>query len=158
MEKYKNHPICIERNSILPVKSNQKMNDYLKEIATLCHIDDDLTTHKARRTFASTVTLKNGVPIHIVKEMMGHQSVRQTEEYAITEQESIGKEMMQLKEKLEQTEKLNTDPSPVDLLQKLEKEISQIKKGQHKDKKKGALKEVNKIIKKLEFVRHLLKK
>jgi len=59
-----------------------------------------VNTHKARRTFGSTVTLKNGVPLHIVKEMMGHYSVKQTEEYAITEQESISLEMLQLKERL----------------------------------------------------------
>lgn len=105
MERYKNHPLCRERGSVLPVKSNQKMNEYLKEIAVICNLSGELNTHKARRTFGSTVTLKNGVPIHVVKEMMGHYSVKQTEEYAITEQESISTEMQQLKDRLS---KLNT--------------------------------------------------
>lgn len=119
MEKYKDHPICLERNSVLPVKSNQKMNEYLKEIATLCEFDTDLNTHKARRTFGSTVTLGNGVPIHVVKEMLGHHSVKQTEEYALTEQESISFEMNQLKEKL--------NANPQDKLSKIEFELQQIR-------------------------------
>lgn len=81
--------------------SNQKMNEYLKEIAILCGINSELNTHKARRTFASTVTLKNGVPINVVKELMGHHSVTQTEEYALTTQELINSEMNNLKAKLQ---------------------------------------------------------
>lgn len=76
------------------------MNEYLKEIAALCGLDVELNTHKTRRTFGSTVTLNNDVPIHVVKEMLGHQSIRQTEEYAITEQMTIGREMSQLRQKL----------------------------------------------------------
>ena len=76
------------------------MNEYLKEIADLCGITSTLNTHKARRTFGSTVTLNNNVPIHIVKEMLGHKSVSQTEEYAITEQIAIGREMSGLKHRL----------------------------------------------------------
>ncbi len=54
MSKYKCHPICMQRRSVLPVRSNQKMNEYLKEIAVICEISTNLNTHKARRTFAST--------------------------------------------------------------------------------------------------------
>jgi integrase len=157
VEKYKNHPICIERSSVLPVRSNQKMNSYLKEIATLCLIDDNLTTHKARRTFASTVTLKNGVPIHIVKEMMGHQSVKQTEEYAITEQESISSEMLKLKDKLQQSvagEELDT----FEYLKNLEKKIEKLTKKKKNNKKNIALKKLNKISRELKFVEKILTK
>lgn len=155
-EKYKSHPICIERSSVLPVKSNQKMNSYLKEIATLCLIDDDLTTHKARRTFASTVTLKNGVPIHIVKEMMGHQSVKQTEEYAITEQESIGKEMSQLKERLKKPTQDKTNSNSLEYLKSLEKQIQKITKKSKGSKKKTVIKKIDKISKELILLRKLL--
>lgn len=72
------------------------MNEYLKEIADLWEISETFNTHKARRTFASTITLNNGVSIHIVKEMLGHYSVQQNEEYAIAEQEAIGREMKEL--------------------------------------------------------------
>lgn len=100
MDKYKDHPDCIGKDVVLPVRSNQKMNAYLKEISSLCEISE-LNTHKARRTFGSTVTLGNGVPIHVVKEMLGHHSVKQTEEYALTEEEAIKSEMQILKGKLE---------------------------------------------------------
>jgi integrase len=124
MERYKDHPLCIQRGTVLPVKTNQKMNEYLKEIAVLCELSDTLNTHKARRTFGSTVTLKNGVPLHIVKEMMGHHSVKQTEEYAITEQESVSLEMQQLKAKLGGDQKVSDNP--MDLLLKLQQEISEL--------------------------------
>lgn len=57
---------------LFPVCSNQKMNEYLKEIATLCGIDKPVTCHVARHTFGTTVTLANGVPIETVSKMLGH--------------------------------------------------------------------------------------
>lgn len=60
-----------------------------------------MNTHKARRTFGSTVTLGHVVAIHVVKEMLGHHSIKQTEEYALIEEESIKTEMQILKGKLE---------------------------------------------------------
>lgn len=110
MRRYRDHPDCSQNDTILPVKSNQKMNEYLKEIADLCGIPDKLTTHKARRTFGSTVTLNNGVPINVVKEMLGHQSVKQTEEYALTEQETISREMKGLRSKLDTQKNPENDP------------------------------------------------
>jgi len=109
IKKYENNPLCEKSGVVLPVKSNQKMNAYLKEIADLCDITDKLTTHKARRTFGSTVTLNNGVPIDVVREMLGHTSVKQTEEYAITEQESVSREMKGLRAKLEKSAENNDD-------------------------------------------------
>ncbi|MDH6210375.1 thymidylate synthase [Chryseobacterium sp. BIGb0186] len=133
------------------------MNSYLKEIASLCLIDDDLTTHKARRTFANTVTLKNGVPIHIVKEMMGHQSVKQTEEYAITEQESIGKEMSQLKEMLKKTTQDKTNSNNLEYLESLEKQIQKIYKKKVRVAKKNSDEKIDKISKELMLLRKLLR-
>ncbi len=63
LDKYKDHPYCIAHGRLLPVKSNQRFNGYLKEIADLCGIRKNLTTHTARHTFATTVTLANGVPL-----------------------------------------------------------------------------------------------
>ncbi|RYY36962.1 MAG: site-specific integrase [Sphingobacteriaceae bacterium] len=126
MERYKDHKLCLERNSVLPVTSNQKMNAYLKEIADLCGIESTLNTHKARRTFGSTVTLNNDVPIHVVKELLGHQSVKQTEEYAITEQQSVGREMKQLQLRLSSKETTPEPPSP-DILSKMQQEIQELK-------------------------------
>lgn len=70
IEKYKNHPkVCIS-GKLLPVLSNQKVNAYLKEIADVCGIKKELTFHVARHTFATTVTLSNGVPIESVSKML----------------------------------------------------------------------------------------
>jgi len=66
IESYDQHPQCLAADSLLPVMSNQKMNAYLKEIADLCGITKLLTFHIARHTFATTVTLNNGVPIESV--------------------------------------------------------------------------------------------
>lgn len=127
VERYKSHPLCVEKDLVLPVSSNQKMNEYLKEIGDLCGIKSVLNTHKGRRTFGSTVTLNNDVPIHIVKEMLGHQSVSQTEEYAITEQISIGREMKGLKQRLEEKE---NKPTAVTLgtIHRMEQELLEMKK------------------------------
>jgi len=67
---------------LLPVISNQKLNAYLKEIAVLCKITKKLTFHLSRHTFATTVTLANGVPIESVSRMLGHRSLKTTQIYA----------------------------------------------------------------------------
>lgn len=58
------------------------MNEYLKEISVLCELDIDLTFHTARHTFATTVTLNNGVPLETVSKMLGHSNIRMTQHYA----------------------------------------------------------------------------
>ena len=65
----------------LPFASNQKMNQYLKEIAGVLGIDQHLTTHLARHTFATTVLMENKIPLEVVARMLGHNSVRSTEVY-----------------------------------------------------------------------------
>ena len=79
LEKYKNRQ---PNGKLLPVISNQKMNEYLDEIATLCNIDKHITFHLARHTFATTITLSQGVPIESVSKMLGHKSIRTTQIYA----------------------------------------------------------------------------
>jgi integrase len=69
MERCRNHIQCRFDDKVLPVLSNQKMNAYLKEIADVCDITKTLTFHIARHTFATTVTLSNGVPIETVSKM-----------------------------------------------------------------------------------------
>lgn len=82
MKKYENHPKCKIEGNVLPVFSNQKTNEYLKEMASICGIHKNLTFHIARHTFATTVTLSNGVPIETVSKMLGHRSITQTQHYA----------------------------------------------------------------------------
>jgi site-specific recombinase XerD len=97
---YKDHPQCIVKDTLLPVMSNQKMNAYLKEIADLCKIKKPLTFHIARHTFATTVTLNNGVPIESVAKMMGHTSIKTTQIYAKVMDHKISSDMQLLREKL----------------------------------------------------------
>jgi len=127
IEKYRDNPICLSRGSVLPVSSNQKMNAYLKEVGDLCGIASTLNTHKARRTFGSTVTLNNDVPINVVKEMLGHKSVKQTEEYAITEQRTIGRKMNELKNKLA-TQAAGQPEDDLSILERLTREVEALKK------------------------------
>jgi site-specific recombinase XerD len=97
---YEDHPQCVVKDALLPVMSNQKMNAYLKEIADLCKIEKPLTFHIARHTFATTVTLNNGVPIESVAKMMGHTSIKTTQIYAKVLDHKISSDMQLLREKL----------------------------------------------------------
>ena len=100
VDKYENHPVCINENRLLPILTNQKMNAYLKEIADVCGINKDLTFHIARHTFATTVTLSNGVPIETVSKMLGHTNLKTTQHYAKILDHKISNDMMILKKKL----------------------------------------------------------
>lgn len=86
---------------LLPVPSNQKCNDYLKEIASICGINKELTFHMARHTFSTTVTLSNGVPIETVSKMLGHRNIRTTQIYAKVIQDKVAADMEMLAAKLE---------------------------------------------------------
>jgi site-specific recombinase XerD len=99
VNKYKDHPKCVQSGKLLPVNSNQKMNAYLKEIATLCNINKELTMHIARHTFATTVTLSNGVPIESVSKMLGHKKLATTQIYAKVLEHKVSEDMQHLKKK-----------------------------------------------------------
>ena len=105
LERYRNHPECVIKNKVLPVPTNQKMNAYLKEIADLCGIKKYLTTHLARHTFATTVTLTNGVPIETVSKMLGHRNLRTTQHYAKILDLKVGEDMKALREKMKEKRK-----------------------------------------------------
>ncbi|GIQ57887.1 transposase [Flavobacterium collinsii] len=94
INKYRNMQI-----GLIPKLSNQKMNAYLKEIADLCGIDKHLTWYVARHTFATTVTLGNGVRIENVSAMMGHTNIKQTQHYAKALDINIMEDMLKLKQK-----------------------------------------------------------
>lgn len=100
IEKYRNHPYCLENDKLLPVNCNQRYNAYLKEIADLCGIKKNLTTHTARHTFATTVTLENDVPIETVSKMLGHKDIRTTQIYAKITKRKMSNNMKDLQEKL----------------------------------------------------------
>jgi site-specific recombinase XerD len=82
INKYANHPECVATNKLLPGRSNQKLNSYLKEIAEICNIKKRLYYYVSRHTFATTVTLSKGVPIETVSKVMGHKRLATTQHYA----------------------------------------------------------------------------
>ena len=100
IEKYGNNPKCLAEGSLLPQLSNQRLNGYLKEIADLCGIEKNLTFHLAGHTFATTVTLSNGVPIESVSKMLGHTKISTTQVYAKVIERKLSDDMLLLKKKL----------------------------------------------------------
>ena len=100
LKKYENHPIALSNARLLPIYSNQKMNSYLKELADICGIQKNLSMHVARHTFATSVTLTNGVPLETVSKMLGHTSLKTTQIYARIVDSKISTDMNQLRIKL----------------------------------------------------------
>ena len=92
IDRYKEHPYCQTHGVLLPVCSNQKMNSYLKELADICGIPKNLSTHCARHTFA-TLTLASGATIDNVAKMLGHANVNMTRRYAKVLDSSIMRDM-----------------------------------------------------------------
>ena len=76
------------------------MNAYLKELADICGITKNITTHMARHTFATTITLSNGVPIETVSKMLGHTNIKTTQIYAKITDLKISNDMEKLAGKL----------------------------------------------------------
>ena len=102
LDKYKQHPQCVTKDKLLPVLSNQKMNSYLKEIGDVCGVTKPITFHLARHTFATTITLTNGVPLESVSKMLGHRNIKTTQQYAKIVDKKISDDMRNLRAVLEQ--------------------------------------------------------
>lgn len=100
LDKYADYPSINNNYSLLRVFSDQKINQYLKKIAKLCHIDKNLTFHVARHTFATTVALLNDVPIETVSKLLGHTKLSTTQKYARVVEKKISEDIKQLKAKL----------------------------------------------------------
>jgi len=105
INRYKNDIRAREKGTVFPIISNQKVNSYLKEIADLCRIRKNLTFHVARHTFATTITLSNGVPIETVSRMLGHNKLSTTQIYARVLEKKVSEDMAALKRKLGQNMK-----------------------------------------------------
>ena len=100
IEKYEDHPMTAIAGSLLPLITNVKVNFYLKEVAELCDIKRNLTFHMARHTFATTVTLANGVPIETVSKLLGHTKIATTQIYARVLEDKLSNDMSDLSKKL----------------------------------------------------------
>ena len=100
IEKHRDNPRAQNNGTVFPVISNQRMNGYLKEIADICGITKILTFHIARHTFATTITLSNGVPIESVSKMLGHTSIRTTQIYAKVVEQKLSEDMRKLEQRM----------------------------------------------------------
>lgn len=95
LEKYQNNRELSAQGKLIPVSSNQKMNAYLKEIADICNIPKNLTTHCARHTFA-TLAIEYGMPIDIIAKILGHTNTNMTRRYAKISEANISREMKRI--------------------------------------------------------------
>jgi site-specific recombinase XerD len=103
LNKYADSSKVSTNKKLLPVPTNQKVNAYLKELADICGIETKITFHIARHTFASTVTLDNGIPIDSVSKMLGHRSIKTTQIYAKVSNKKISDDTKELFQKLQNT-------------------------------------------------------
>ncbi|MGC4128498.1 MAG: site-specific integrase [Bergeyella sp.] len=101
IRKYENHPAVLQSGKLLPVYTNQKVNEYLKTIAENCEINKKLTFHVARHTFATSVTLGNNVSMESVSKMLGHKSIKTTQHYAKILDKKVSEDMRLLKDRLQ---------------------------------------------------------
>ncbi len=97
ISKYRNHPVTQVTGSLMPIITNEKLNQYLKEVAFYCGIRKNLTFHMARHTFATTITLSNGVPIETVSKLLGHTKIATTQIYARVIESKVSNDMNNLK-------------------------------------------------------------
>lgn len=101
IDNYYEDPIVSNQNGVLPILSNQKVNQHLKTIAKACNINKDITFHLARHTFATTVTLTNGVPLETVSKMLGHTKLVTTQVYVHVLEKKISDDMKLLRDKFD---------------------------------------------------------
>ena len=103
--KYQGHIKTKKTKTLFPNISNQKLNAYLKEIADLSGIRKNLTFHIARHTFATTITLSNGVPIETVSKLLGHSKIATTQIYAKVIERKVSEDMNLLRNIIAKKEK-----------------------------------------------------
>ncbi len=109
IEKYSDEMKNCPSGKLLPVFSNQKVNSYLKVITKACGVHKNITFHSARHTFATTVTLSNGVPIETVSKMLGHAKLTTTQIYARVLEKKVGEDMQDLMDLFEAKEKQRSE-------------------------------------------------
>ncbi|WP_010136629.1 site-specific integrase [Ochrovirga pacifica] len=113
LNSYTENLRVLHSKKLLPGISNQKVNSYLKEIADCCGITKNLTFHMARHTFATTVTLSNGIPIETVSKMLGHTKLTTTQIYAKIIDKKVSEDMQILQDKYSKQKLINIDKSEI---------------------------------------------
>lgn len=104
LDKYKAAPYCQTHGVLLPVLCNQKMNAYLKELADICGIRKQISTHTTRHTFA-TCMLANGVSMESVAKMLGHSDTKMTRHYARILDSTVYREMQNVQGALRRSDR-----------------------------------------------------
>jgi site-specific recombinase XerD len=97
IEKYKNNRTD---GKVFPVPEYSTVLNHLKKIDKQCKLERNLSYHCFRHTFASLITLSEGVPIETVSKMLGHQDITTTQTYAEVSTEKILKDILALAEKI----------------------------------------------------------
>jgi site-specific recombinase XerD len=100
LEKFRAQEDAARWDTVFPMVSNQEMNRSLKLIGEICEIKKHLTFHLARHTFATTVTLMNGVPIETISKLLGHTKLATTMIYTHVMHSKVGMDMRLLQTKL----------------------------------------------------------
>ena len=100
IQKYNQHPCRTKGKFLIPLISNQKMNKGIKELMKECKINKNISTHSYRRTFATTITVRNGVSLEAVRDMLGQTDIKTTQIYAVVEDVKISDEMKRVMQKL----------------------------------------------------------
>jgi site-specific recombinase XerD len=99
----------IENRKVFPVISNQKINKYLKEIMKAIGVRKQITFHSARHTFATTVTLSNGVPIETISKILGHSKLSTTQIYARVQENKLSSDISKLDQMIGEKRKFNSN-------------------------------------------------
>ena len=98
-EHYKDMHLSGDR--VFPLKGTYNtLNMSLRHVARHAGLSFNPTIHLARHTFATTVTLTQGVPLETVSKMLGHKQITTTQIYAKITNDKIGQDMAALSEKL----------------------------------------------------------
>ena len=98
-ERYKDMHLSGDR--VFPLKGTYNtLNMSLRHVARHAGLSFNPTIHMARHTFATTVTLTQGVPLETVSKMLGHKRITTTQIYAKITNDKIGQDMAALSEKL----------------------------------------------------------
>ncbi|WP_195637705.1 tyrosine-type recombinase/integrase, partial [Alistipes shahii] len=86
---------------VFPLKGTYKtLNMSLRHVARHAGLSFNPTIHLARHTFATTITLSQGMPIETVSCLLGHTNIKTTQIYAKITNEKISRDMSALTERL----------------------------------------------------------
>ncbi|MEO1012379.1 MAG: site-specific integrase [Bacteroidota bacterium] len=113
IDKYKEDPEVIAGERLLPIYTNHMINRTLKDIAKVCGIHKKVTFHVARHSFATAITLSNGVPIETVSKLLGHTKLSTTQVYAKVVEKKVGEDMQNLMDTMNLRKDIKLNPTGI---------------------------------------------